>query len=1254
MDAVTRVNLHCHSLFSSDGALTPEALVDNLAAAGVRYAALTDHDSVEGLSRFRESLKRRGIGYVPGVELTAQCDGREMHLLGYGFDANHPELRATLLSVRQASDADVHSIAGALRRAGTRATAGTDADDAPIPNAAPTGRLEISAAIDLIHRAGGRAFLAHPLVYETDSAQLESLVVRLKSLGLDGIEAVYTPFSEAQRSMLTALAQRNGLLVSAGTDVHVSNGVGVGEPVYGIDMPTALWKQFRDAIAAGPAFTDLPAGAQATPPVMTLSPARTRGVGRLGVLRHGDFRLRIFLPALLAIGLFVAAIWGVIMPSFERALLERKRETIRELTNSAWSILASYERDEQAGLISRQQAQDLAKSRVEALRYGPDGKDYFWLQDMQPRIVMHPYRPDLNGQDVSEFADPRGVRIFVEFADLVRRKQAGYIEYVWQWLDDPQRLVPKESYVKGFEPWGWIIGTGLYIDDVKLEIARIEQSLIGASLAISAAVIVLLLFIVQQSLRIERERRDAEESLRESTERYRSLVEATTEGALLVLDERCRYANPTLLQLLGYTIQQLELLDLTDVLPRDKANEAAWARLSQQAVDPGALGGGFEGVLQHADGRRVECVIVLNPISFGGSNGFILLAKDVAPHVAADTLSNGTLRQIAQIAQAAPLGLFRARAARRGVFMTTNPAAQFLLQDAAPSVGAQLALADLFDDAGSYDAFFEGLMKEGSAQDHLVHLETVDAQTRTLSLSATLVRDEHGHPAYIDGTLKDITGASRHDAERKALIERLQTSLLFLHEPVGRFRHEIAHCELETPIQKLAELMTARNSTAALVETDRGLAVGIVTDHDLRARVVAEKLDTRMPARAIMSAPLVSISEHALIYEALMRMEEKAVQHLVIVNGDGQVVGVVHNKDLIQFQHYGPAVLVREIARAATVEDVARLCARAPEMVRALVSNGARPRNITRMLSAISDAAVQRLIALAVVELGPPPAPFAFIAMGSHGRQEQTLLTDQDNAIIFAPQGDLSDQMATADYFLRLGATVCAGLAAAGYPKCGGGFMASNPRWCRPLPDWKQYFTDWITRAEPQELLQFSIFFDFRIVYGDAVLAHSLRQHVHEVLGAQPAFFPHLARNALLFSPPFRLFGNIYIGGTEHAGQLNLKDTVMAMVDFARLYALRHRVDHTHTQDRIEALVEHKALLPASRDETLAAYDTVMRLRLEDQLAALEAGRPMDNAIDPRRLDHAQETQLRQAFTQISALQKKINYDFFGAAAGVG
>ena len=279
--------------------------------------------------------------------------------------------------------------------------------------------------------------------------------------------------------------------------------------------------------------------------------------------------------------LFLAAIWGIILPSFEQTLLDRKREMIRELTNSAWSILASYERDEHNGLLTREQAQALAMTRIEALRYGPEGKDYFWIQDMQPRMIMHPYRTDLNGAGFAQFhRPPRGAHLRRVCRPGAARRVRGTSITSGSGRMIPQRLEPKESYVKGFAPWGWVIGTGLYTDDVNQEIARIEQSLINTSLAVSGAIVLLLLFVLQQSLRIERERQEVVDNLHESTERYHTLVEATTEGTLLVLDDRCRYANPTFLSMLGYTARQLEFLELADLLPREPDNAAIWERLA--------------------------------------------------------------------------------------------------------------------------------------------------------------------------------------------------------------------------------------------------------------------------------------------------------------------------------------------------------------------------------------------------------------------------------------------------------------------------------------------------------------------------------------------------------------------------------------------------------------------------------------------------------------------------------------------------
>ncbi|MBI4928682.1 MAG: cache domain-containing protein, partial [Anaerolineae bacterium] len=852
----------------------------------------------------------------------------------------------------------------------------------------------------------------------------------------------------------------------------------------------------------------------------------------------------------------------------------------------------------------------------------------------------------LNGQSLTSFTDPRGVAIFVEFAELVRREGEGYIDYVWQWKDDPARLEPKESYVKGFEPWGWVIGTGLYTDDVNTEIARIEQSLINTSLAISGAVVLLLIFVLQQSLRIERERQEVLDNLRDSTERYHSLVEATTEGTLLILDQRCRYANPIFLGMSGYTARQLEFLELADLLPREADNQDIWDRLEQLEGELAVTGEACEGLLRRADGSLLECILAVTPIAFAGQRGLILLVRDVARQV---TLLDG--EAIFHAAQAVPVGIFRARAARRGTLVEMNPAARAFFGESQPGNVSESrpALADLFTDQSEFEALLQTLQNGVEVSDHILHLESSAGTTRFLALSARLVHEEGSQHAMIDGVLEDVTVARKQEAAREALIERLQASLLFLHEPIASLGRDAVVCEMNTSIGQLARLMTERNVTAALVASEGSTIIGIVTDHDLRARVLAEKIPLTTPIQTIMSAPLTKISETALIYEALMRMEEKGVRHLAVQDRDGQIVSVIDNKSLIQFQRYGPIVLAREISRAASPEEVAQYAGRTPPLVKTLLDSSARPRHVTNMLASMCDSVTERLVQLAIDELGTPPANFAFIAMGSQGRQEQTLVTDQDNGIIYTPSPE-ADPEQVSEYFLHLGKRVCNGLNQAGYSLCRGGVMAGNSRWCRSLPEWISGFKEWIHKSEPQEIIDLSIFFDFRTVYGAADLTHELRRVIHTTLADDPAFFHYFAQNALMFKPPFRLLGNLYLSGgaTEHAGEINLKDAMMPMVSFARLYALRHQINPTHTLERIEALTERNIILPASRDEIIASYDFLMQLRLQNQIAAIQAGRQPSNIIHPGKLGYIQQELLKQAFAQIAAVQKKISYDFLG------
>jgi PAS domain S-box-containing protein len=238
---------------------------------------------------------------------------------------------------------------------------------------------------------------------------------------------------------------------------------------------------------------------------------------------HGDAArwrlgaiLRLVLPSVLTIVLFTGALFAVILPAVEKAFVDRKREMIRELTQAAWDTLAFYRTQEKSGRLTENQAREQAKAQIRAMRYGDDNKDYFWINDLGPRIVMHPYRPDLEGRDVSNFTDPHGKRLFSEMVSVVKRSGQGYVDYMWQWKDDPKHIVPKVSFVKEFKPWGWVVGTGIYVEDVAQQVAVITDRLSWVGLIIIVIVALLEMFMVSQTLRAENRRQEAQRELERS------------------------------------------------------------------------------------------------------------------------------------------------------------------------------------------------------------------------------------------------------------------------------------------------------------------------------------------------------------------------------------------------------------------------------------------------------------------------------------------------------------------------------------------------------------------------------------------------------------------------------------------------------------------------------------------------------------------------------------------------------------------
>jgi CBS domain-containing protein len=472
----------------------------------------------------------------------------------------------------------------------------------------------------------------------------------------------------------------------------------------------------------------------------------------------------------------------------------------------------------------------------------------------------------------------------------------------------------------------------------------------------------------------------------------------------------------------------------------------------------------------------------------------------------------------------------------------------------------------------------------------------------------------------------------------------------FFNQPVESIvNRELVYCDHELPIQAAAAVMSQHNSSSIFIREADGDFVGVVTDNDLRRKVTATGYDILKPVSDIMTSPLVAVSSQALIFETMMEMMQKRIKHLAIKDLKGKVVGVITNRDLLKAQGQSPFFIVREIAQARIVNQIVQVHRQVPKLIQALINTGAKAQNVTRFLTTVSDAILQKLIGFAIDEMGPPPARFVFMILGSEGRKEQTLKTDQDNAIIIE---DLPAKAAkeAMHYFLSFSEKVCGWLDEVGYDFCKGGVMAKNRQWCQPLKIWKNYFRDWIHTAAPEALLQASIFFDFRGAYGDTNLIDELRNYLFESLGGWPGFFRHLAENAMFFTPPIGFFRNFLVESKgEHRDSFDIKAAMQPVVDYARIYALNHRVAETNTLERLRELLDQKILSAQQYQELDTVYSYLMQQRFVRQVKASieENGKP-DNYINPKKLSRIEQTTLKEIFKRIEKFQAKLSFDFTG------
>ncbi len=472
----------------------------------------------------------------------------------------------------------------------------------------------------------------------------------------------------------------------------------------------------------------------------------------------------------------------------------------------------------------------------------------------------------------------------------------------------------------------------------------------------------------------------------------------------------------------------------------------------------------------------------------------------------------------------------------------------------------------------------------------------------------------------------------------------------FFNQPVAAlFSKDIVSCSQETSIREVAQGMSRRNCSSIFIRNEAGRYVGVVTDNDLRKKVIAAGYDIEKPVAGIMSESLCTVGQTTLVFEALMEMMRRNIKHLAVANEAGDVVGVVTNSDLLAAQGQSPFFLLREINNASAAEEIFDKHRRLPKIVQNLIHSGAKARNVTALVSTIADAVLKRLVDFALADLGPPPCKFAFMILGSEGRREQTLKTDQDNAIVYEDIA-AGKKAEVEKYFLTFGEKVCTWLDSSGYAFCKGGVMAQNPKWCQPLSVWKEYFSSWIRKAEGESLLQASIFFDLRSGFGDAELIDELHRHMFSALSGWAGFFRNLTENSLHFKPPIGFFRNFVVESKgEHRNAFDIKSAMQPIVDFARIYALNQRIGETNTQERLHQLQLKKVLARQDYNELDQGYSFLMQLRFVRQVAAvLEEGKEPDNYINPKKLSRLEQSMLKEIFKRIEKFQTKLGFDFTG------
>jgi len=494
-------------------------------------------------------------------------------------------------------------------------------------------------------------------------------------------------------------------------------------------------------------------------------------------------------------------------------------------------------------------------------------------------------------------------------------------------------------------------------------------------------------------------------------------------------------------------------------------------------------------------------------------------------------------------------------------------------------------------------------------------------------LPREIALDVLGRPdgaSYVALTLRERLTRTGHTVHALPEVRTLKIASLITSPPI--------FCEPETEIRKAAHAMRDFNVSAVLVRGRDGL--GILTDSDLREKVVAGDISVDAPVSEIMSSPVVTTPAYRLAVEASIQMMNAGVHHLPVLDELQNVIGIVSAADLMNLETLSPFGIRRALARAETEDTLVEAAAQLPRTFVALLDAGLDAASIGRVLSLQSDTATERLLDFAAERHGPAPVPWAWLALGSTARRELTLASDQDNALAYA--GDGRDPEIDG-YFERIGTDVNAGLARCGLGADAADVLARNAEWRMSEGEWLRIFEECFEQPDRSHLVRAAVSFDFRHVAGGLDIVPPLVERIRAT-PQHPDFVARLARTATDFKPPLRFRGKL-----PHSFDIKRGGT-MPIVNLARFHALTHGITISPTRDRLVAAKETRALDGQTATALREAFDLVSKIRYEHQASQVQAGRPLDNLVDPEELPPLARLDLREALRTVAAAQKQLGH----------